>query len=80
MGHRVNRHIVLVFVSFLSAGLVLTASAQMASGPIEPGAGTWQACALARGGRCKALGRAGKGYGRGHESDDPATRLCTQRQ
>ena len=44
MGHRVNRHIVLVFVSFLLAGLVLTASAQMASGPIEPGAGTWQEC------------------------------------
>ena len=44
MGHRVNCHIVLVFVSFLLAGLVLTASAQMASGPIEPGAGTWQAC------------------------------------
>jgi hypothetical protein len=33
MGHRVNRHIVLVFVSFLLAGLVLTASAQMASAP-----------------------------------------------
>ena len=44
MGHRVNRHIVLVFVSFLLAGLVLTASAQMASGPSEPGAGTWQEC------------------------------------
>jgi hypothetical protein len=79
MGHRVNRHIVLVFVSFLLAGLVLTASGQMASGPIEPGAGTWQEC-LGTGERYKALGRAGKGYGRGHESDDPATRLCTQRQ
>src|SRR5712691_7571318 len=44
MGHQVNRHIVLVFVSFLLAGLVLTASAQMASGPIEPGAGMWQEC------------------------------------
>ena len=44
MGHRVHHHIVLVFVSFLLAGLVWTASAQMASGPSEPGAGTWQEC------------------------------------
>ena len=44
MGYRVHHHIVLVFVSFLLAGLVLTASAQMASGPSEPGAGTWQEC------------------------------------
>jgi PAP2 superfamily len=44
MGHRVNRPIVLVFVSFLLAGLVLSSSAQMASGPIEPSAGTWQEC------------------------------------
>ena len=63
MGHRVNRHIVLVFVSFLLAGLVLTASAQMASGPIEPGAGTCGRVgfALARGRDAKpweGLGRA----------------------
>src|SRR2546428_11092757 len=38
MGHRANRSIVLVFVCFLLAGFVLTASAQMATGPIEPGA------------------------------------------
>src|SRR5712691_9502613 len=49
MGHRVNRHIVLVFVSFLLAGLVLTASAQMATGPIEPGAGGWRTWVLASG-------------------------------
>jgi len=49
MGHRVNRHIVLVFVSFLLAGLVLTASAQMATGPIEPGAGGWRPWVLASG-------------------------------
>ena len=39
MEHRAQRHIVLVLVSCLLAGLVLTASAQMATGPIEPGAG-----------------------------------------
>src|SRR5207245_2044032 len=33
MEHRAQGHIVLVFVSCLLAGLVLTASAQMATGP-----------------------------------------------
>ena len=42
MGYRVNRHIVLVFVDCLLAGLVLTASAQMATGPIELGAGGFE--------------------------------------
>ena len=49
MGHRANRPIVLVFVSFLLAGFVLTASAQMAPGPIEPGAGGWRTWVLASG-------------------------------
>src|SRR5215475_5420908 len=49
MGHRVNRHIVLVFVSFLLAGRVLTSSAQMAAGSIEPGAGGWRTWVLASG-------------------------------
>jgi hypothetical protein len=49
MGHRVNCSIVLVFVSFLLAGLVLTASAQTATGPIEPGAGGWRTWVLASG-------------------------------
>src|SRR5712691_6502045 len=49
MSHRVNRHIVFVFVSFLLAGFVLTASAQMAAGPIEPGAGGWRPWVLASG-------------------------------
>src|SRR5262249_8220837 len=42
MGHRARRHIVLVLVSCLLAGLVLIASAQMTTGPIEPGAGGWR--------------------------------------
>jgi hypothetical protein len=49
MSYRVNRHMVLVFVDSLLAGLVLTASAQMASGPIEPGAGGWRIWVLASG-------------------------------
>src|SRR5262245_61088616 len=49
MEHRVQRHIVLVLVSCLLAGLVLTASAQMATGPIEPGAGGWRTWVLASG-------------------------------
>jgi hypothetical protein len=49
MSYRVNRHIVLVFVGSLLAGLVLTASAQMAPGPIEPGAGGWRTWVLASG-------------------------------
>src|SRR5713101_1907311 len=49
MSHRVNRHLVFVFVSFLLAGFVLTASAQMAAGPIEPGAGGWRPWVLASG-------------------------------
>jgi membrane-associated phospholipid phosphatase len=49
MSHRVNRSIVLVFVSFLLAGLVLTASAQTAMSPIEPGAGGWRTWVLASG-------------------------------
>jgi hypothetical protein len=49
MGCRANRHIVLVFVSCLLAGFVLTASAQMATGPIEPGAGGWRTWVLASG-------------------------------
>ncbi len=49
MGHRANRHIVLVLVSCLLAGVVLTASAQMATGPIEPGAGGWHTWVLASG-------------------------------
>src|SRR5437867_8281250 len=49
MGHRANRHIVLVLVSCLLAGLVLTASAQMVTGPIEPGAGGWRTWVLASG-------------------------------
>jgi len=49
MSHRVNPHLVFVFVSFLLAGFVLTASAQMAAGPIEPGAGGWRPWVLASG-------------------------------
>src|SRR5262245_66592924 len=49
MRYQVNRPIVLVFVSCLLAGLVLTASAQMATGPIEPGAGGWRTWVLASG-------------------------------
>ena len=49
MEHRANRHIVLVFVSCLLAGFVATASAQMAAGPIEPGAGGWRTWVLASG-------------------------------
>jgi membrane-associated phospholipid phosphatase len=49
MDHRAHHHIVLVLVSCLLAGLVLTASAQMASGPIEPRAGTWKTWVLASG-------------------------------
>jgi membrane-associated phospholipid phosphatase len=49
MRHRVNCAIVLVFASFLLAGSVLTASAQMATGPIEPGAGGWRTWVLASG-------------------------------
>ena len=80
MGHRVHRHIGLVFVSFLLTGLVLTASAQMASGPRRARRRYVAGVPWHGGERYKALGRAGKGYGRGQESDDPATRLCTQRQ
>ena len=49
MEHRVNRHIVLVFVCCLLAGFAVTASAQMATGPIEPGAGGWRTWVLASG-------------------------------
>lgn len=49
MGHRTNCHMVLVFVSCLLAGLVLTASAQIATGPLEPGAGEWWPWVLASG-------------------------------
>ena len=49
MDHRAQRHIVLVFVSCLLAGLGSTASAQMATGPIEPGAGGWRTWVLASG-------------------------------
>src|SRR5262245_27838840 len=49
MRYQVNRPIVLVFVDCLLAGLVLTASAQMATGPIEPGAGGWRTWVLASG-------------------------------
>ena len=49
MDHRAQRHIVLVLVSCLLAGLVLTASAQMVTGPIEPGAGGWRPWVLASG-------------------------------
>jgi PAP2 superfamily len=49
MGHRAKRHIVLVLVSCLLAGLVLTASALMVTGPIEPGAGGWRPWVLASG-------------------------------
>ena len=49
MDHRAKRHIVLVLVSCLLAGLVLTASAQMATGPIEPGAGGWRPWVLTSG-------------------------------
>jgi len=49
MDRRAQRHIVLVLVSCLVAGLVLTASAQMATGPIEPRAGTWKTWVLASG-------------------------------
>jgi len=40
---------VLVFVCFLLAGLVCTASAPLAAGPIEPGAGGWRPWVLASG-------------------------------
>src|SRR5262245_2296027 len=49
MDHRVNRHGVFVCVSLLLTGLVWTASAQMAPGPIEPGAGGWRTWVLASG-------------------------------
>jgi hypothetical protein len=49
MGHRVHCSIVLVFVSFLVAGLVWTAAAQTATGPMEPGAGGWRPWVLASG-------------------------------
>jgi hypothetical protein len=42
MRNRARHAAVLVFVSFLLADLVLTASAQMTAGPIEPGAGGWR--------------------------------------
>jgi hypothetical protein len=47
MRHRVKRYPLLVSMSFLLAGLVLTASAQMAEGPTEPGAGEWRTWVLA---------------------------------
>jgi hypothetical protein len=40
---------VVVCVSFLLAGVVLTASAQMAADPIEPGAGEWRTWVLTSG-------------------------------
>jgi hypothetical protein len=49
MGHRANRHIVLVLGICLWAGLVLTASAQAATDPIEPGAGGWRPWVLTSG-------------------------------
>lgn len=49
MSHRAKLSTVLLFASFLLTGLVLTASAQMAAGPIEPGAGEWRTWVLASG-------------------------------
>ena len=49
VGHRPHYPIVLVCVSVLLAGHVLTASAQVAAGSIEPGAGGWQTWVLASG-------------------------------
>ena len=49
MRHRAERSAVLVCVSLLLAGLMLTASAQTAAGPIEPGAGEWRTWVLTSG-------------------------------
>jgi membrane-associated phospholipid phosphatase len=49
MDHRAKRHIVVVLVSCLLAGLVLTASAQTARDPIEPVVGGWRPWVLASG-------------------------------
>lgn len=49
MRHRAKHSTVLLFVSFLLIGRALTASAQIAAGPIEPGAGGWRTWVLASG-------------------------------
>jgi len=49
MNHRVHYHMVLVLVSCLLAGSVVTAAAQRAAGPIEPDAGGWHTWVLASG-------------------------------
>lgn len=49
MGHRAHGPMVLVVVSCLLAGVVLPAAAQMATSPIEPGAGGWRPWVLASG-------------------------------
>jgi membrane-associated phospholipid phosphatase len=49
MRHRPVCSAVLVCISLLLADLVLTASAQMAAGPIEPSAGEWRTWVLASG-------------------------------
>ena len=49
MSHRAKRYTLLVSMHFLLAGLVSTASAQMAAGPIEPGAGGWRTWVFASG-------------------------------
>jgi len=49
MRNCVQHAAVLVFVSFLCAGLVLPAAAQTAAGPIEPGAAGWRTWVLASG-------------------------------
>jgi membrane-associated phospholipid phosphatase len=46
MRHRAIRYAVLVLVSLVPVGLVTTASAQTAAGPIEPGAGGWRTWVL----------------------------------
>jgi hypothetical protein len=49
MRNRAQYSALLVFVSFLFAGLMLTASAQTAAGPIESDAGGWRTWVLASG-------------------------------
>jgi hypothetical protein len=49
MGNRVQHAAMLLFVSFLCAGLVLPAVAHTAAGPIEPGAAGWRTWVLASG-------------------------------
>ncbi|MBM3226513.1 MAG: vanadium-dependent haloperoxidase, partial [Candidatus Tectomicrobia bacterium] len=49
MRYRMNRFAMLVLTGYLYASWVLTASAQIATGPIEPGAGAWRPWVLASG-------------------------------